>query len=136
MEECMNDNNVCARLRLMSMCVFPKVVSDNVRVLKSVVQDARLDKQQHRGNRCQHNRKDKPTRRLRRKSQCVEQIPARCAENARAMVPEEETRRQSEPESEPEPKSVNTEGSKKTEMEMQTQTRHQPTAPERYGRMH
>ena len=27
MEECMNGNNVCARLRLVSICVFPKVVA-------------------------------------------------------------------------------------------------------------
>ena len=60
MEECMNDNNVCARLRLVSMCVFPKAVSDNVRVLKSVVQDARLDKQQRRWNQCNTTGKRSP----------------------------------------------------------------------------
>ena len=40
MEECMNGNNIFARWRLVSMCVFLKVVSDNVRVFESVVQDA------------------------------------------------------------------------------------------------
>ena len=40
MEECMNGNNIFARWRLVSMCVFPKLVSDNVRVFESVVQDA------------------------------------------------------------------------------------------------
>ena len=68
MEECMNGNDVCARLRLVSMCVFPKAVSDNVRVFESVVQDARLDKQRRKGNWCQHDRKEKLTRRLRRKT--------------------------------------------------------------------
>ena len=110
-------------------------VSDNVRVFESVVQDARLYKLRCSGNRCQHDRKEKPTRRLRRKSQCVERRPAGCAENAREVVLKEATQRESEPESEPEPEPVNTEGPKKTE-EMQMQTRHQPIALERYGRMH
>ena len=106
----MNGNNVCARLRLVSMYVFPKAVSDNVRVLKSVVQDPRLDKQRHRGNRRQHDRKEKPTRRLQWKTQCVERRPAKCAENAREMVPNKATQRESEPESEADPKLVNIDG--------------------------
>ena len=97
----MNGNNVCARLRLVSMCVFPKAVSDNLCVFESVVQDAREDKQRRRRNQCQHDRKEKSTRRLRTKTQCVKRRPARCAENAQEMVPEEAMRRKSEPESKP-----------------------------------
>ena len=51
----MNGNDVCARLRLVSMFVFPNAVSENVRV-RSVVQDARLDKQRRKENRCKHDR--------------------------------------------------------------------------------
>ena len=44
MEECMNGNKVCARWRLVSMCVFPKAVRGNVHISESVVQDARQDR--------------------------------------------------------------------------------------------
>ena len=43
------------------------------------------------------------------KTQCVVRRPAGCAENAREMVPDEATQRESEPESELEPELVNTE---------------------------
>ena len=78
------------------------------------------------GNRCQHDRKETPTRRLRRKTQCVERRPAGCAEKARdrnrqcSQCLEEATQRQSEPE----PESVNTKGPKRTENETQMQNRH------------
>ena len=39
MQECMNRNNICVWLRLVSMCVFSKAVSNNVCVQESVLQE-------------------------------------------------------------------------------------------------
>ena len=123
------------------------VVSNNIGVQESVLREttkktARRTMEQEltqklwiKRNRRQHDRKETPSRRMRRKTQCVERRPAGCAENARdrnrkcSQCLEEATRRKSESE----PELVNTEGSRHTENETHMHTwRHRQPAPEKH----
>ena len=111
----------CARMET-TMC--KGAVNNNVCVQESVLQETT---------------KKTPTRRLRRKTQCVERRPERCAENARdrnrkcSQCLEEATRTKSESKLE----LVNTEGLRHTENETHMHTcRYRQPAPEKHDQMY
>ena len=98
-QECKNDNDVHVSVRLVTMCVCgkawcerqPKTKTNNDMAGRTTTEKKPAKKpwiQVAQREPVEHDRKEKPTRRLQRKMQCVVRRPAGSVENAHEMVPQ------------------------------------------------